>query len=98
MSWLFLRELSGLGAPSLAVLICALFVVAITRGWIVPGRYHREVVADRDKEIAELRSESNTKSESLEVLTQTLLEKTATTEDVATKLLMAIHQALETGR
>lgn len=97
MNWYSPEALNGIGVVGLVVFIGGAFVVAITRGWIVPGRYHREVVADRDKEIAELRSENTTKSESNKVLTQALIEKTAT-EDVTTKLLASVRQALESAR
>ncbi len=97
MNWLANPIWSSIGAPGLAVSCAVMYMVALTRGWIVPGSYHREVVADRDKEISELRTENNTKGESNKVLTQALLEKTAT-EDVTTKLLVAVRQALEAAR
>lgn len=97
MNWASPEVLDKLGAAGIAVFVCGLFIVAMVRGWIVPGRYHREVVADRDKEIAALRSALTTATDSNNVLTRTLLEKNAT-DDTTNRLLVAFRQAVEAGR
>jgi len=39
---------SNLGAPALALLVSALFVVALLRGWIVLGKTHQAIIARMD--------------------------------------------------
>ena len=97
MNWFSPEHLNGIGVVGLTVFVGGIFVVAITRGWIVPGKYHREVVADRDAEITALRSALVTSTDSNNVLTRTLLEKNAT-DDTTNKLLVAFRQAVEVER
>lgn len=97
MNWADPAVLDKLGVVSLAVVASGSFIVALVRGWIVPGKYHREVVADRDAEITALRSALVTSTDSNNVLTRTLLEKNAT-DDTTNKLLVAFRQAVEVER
>jgi len=97
VSWSLLRELSGLGAPSLATFISAMFVVALQRGWLILGKYHREVVADREKENDLLRAAYDKVLDSNGVLTRTVLEQNVT-KDTTNKLLVALREAAEADR
>lgn len=97
MNWSFLQQLSGLTAPSLAVFVSALFVVALQRGWIVLGRDHRDDLARRDKENDLLRAAYDKVLDSNGVLTRTVLEQNVT-KDTTNKLLVALREAAEADR
>lgn len=97
MNWSFLRELSELGAPSLAIFVSGMFVVALQRGWLVPGKYHREVVADREKENDLLRAAYDKVLDSNGMLTRTVLEQNVT-KDTTNKLLVALREVAEADR
>ena len=104
MNWANPEVWDKVGVVSLAVLASVTFMVALVRGWIVPGRYHREVVADRDREIAELREAndkqreaSDKQAETNNVLTRALMEKNVT-DDTTAKVLISVRQALEEVR
>ncbi len=97
MNWANPELWDNVGAVGLAIGGSAVFMMSLVRGWLVPGRYHRDVVADRDAEIAELRKALASAGESNNVLTRTLLEKNAT-DDVTTRMLVAFREAAEAGR
>lgn len=97
MNWANPALWDNVGAVGLAIGGSALFMTSLVRGWLVPGRYHREVVADRDAEIAELRKALAKTTDSNNVLTRTVLEKNAT-DDTTTKLLVAFREAVEAGQ
>lgn len=89
-------NLNDISVVGIAVLISGAFVLSLSRGWLVPGRYHREVVADRDAEIASLRGALEKATSSNNILTRTLLEKNAT-DDTTARLLVAFRAAVEGG-
>ena len=97
MSWASLfANLDDIGVVGLVVIVSGAFVVSLVRGWLVPGRYHREVIADRDAEIASLRGALEKATSSNNILTRTLLEKN-TTDDTTARLLVAFRAAVEGG-
>lgn len=87
-------NLNDIGVVGIVVLMSGAFVVSLVRGWLVPGRYHREVVADRDAEIVSLRSALEKSSSSNNILTRTLLEKNSN-DDTTARLLVAFRAAVE---
>lgn len=86
--------LDNIGVVGLVVGGGALFVVSLMREWLVIGRYHRAVVADRDAENAELRKALAASTETNNVLTRALIEKN-TNDDTTTRLLTAFREAAE---
>lgn len=87
-------NLNDIGVVGLVVLMSGAFVVSLVRGWLVPGRYHREVIADRDAEIVSLRGALEKAANSNNILTRTLLEKNST-DDTTARLLVAFRAAVE---
>lgn len=87
-------NLNDIGVVGIVVLMSGAFVVSLVRGWLVPGRYHREVVADRDAEIASLRGALEKSTSSNNILTRTLLDKNSN-DDTTARLLVAFRAAVE---
>jgi hypothetical protein len=78
----FWDDISSVG---LAILACSLFILALVRGWVVIGKYHREVVTRLDA-----RAEKDT--ETIALLSRAVTERAA--EDQAmTRILNAIRTA-----
>ncbi|MCP3811058.1 hypothetical protein NLX62_01685 [Mycobacteriaceae bacterium Msp059] len=87
-------NLNDIGVVGIVVLMSGAFVVSLVRGWLVPGRYHREVIADRDAEIVSLRGALEKAANSNNILTRTLLEKNSN-DDTTARLLVAFRAAVE---
>lgn len=104
MSAVFNPELwNNLGAPAIAVIVATLFVVALTKGWLVPGSYHREMLGTkdreltaRDKQIEKLQERGSEDSKTIALLAKSDSEKTATA-DATTRILAAIRDTISTG-
>jgi hypothetical protein len=87
-------QLDDLSTVGLAVFVAGIFVLALMRGWIVIGRYYRDVVADRDAEIAELRKARGADQITISTLAKALSEKNGS-EETVTRLLTAFREAAE---
>jgi hypothetical protein len=94
VNWFNPELWDNIGVVGLAVFAAGFFVVALMRGWLVIGRYYREVVADRDAENAELRKALNASTETNNVLTRALIEKNVN-DDTTTRLLTAFRELAE---
>lgn len=83
MTWWSADFWNNIGPVGLSVLACVFFVVALVRGWLVIGRYHRETVERLD-------ARAQKDAETIDVLSRTITEKVA--EDQATtRILSAIR-------
>lgn len=94
---------NSLGAPAIAVIVAVVFVIALTKGWLVPGSYHREMLntkdrelAARDKQIEKLQERGSEDSKTIALLAKSDSEKTAT-ENATTRILAAIRETITTG-
>lgn len=76
----------------IVVFVAFLLVVGLTRGWIVIGKYHREVVDGKDRVIDKLEARGEKDADTIHTLTQGLMEKNAT-EDASTRILAAFREA-----
>lgn len=83
--------LGNVSVVGLVVFGAGFFIFALMRGWIVLGRHHREVVADRDVESAELRKALATSTETANMLFRALIEKNVT-DDTVVKLLTTVRE------
>lgn len=81
----------------LLTLVVAAHLVAYFRGWIVPGKYHTEMIDARDREIGELRKRAGEDAKTIFVLAQTGAKTTAA-EDTATQLLAAVRDIAERAK
>lgn len=88
---------NGLGVVGVVVIVAAAFVVALTRGWLIPGRYHREIVDGERAEKNELRARAAIDAETMKIQARTIAERD-TVEDTATKLLQSFRDAAGGGR
>lgn len=69
--------------------------VAYVRGWLIPGRHHREIVDARDREIEKLESRSADQDDTIKIQAETIRDKNAI--EVVTKSLMQQIRALAEG-
>lgn len=76
---------SNLGAPALALLVAALFVVALLREWIVLGKAHRA-------EVARLDARAEKDAESIATLSRAVTEQRAT-EMAIPRILASLREA-----
>lgn len=89
--------LNGVGVVGVVLLVGIGFVVSLVRGWLIPGRYHREIVEGKDAEIAALRARAVIDAETNKIQAQTNSKRDAV-EDTAVKLLDAFREAAGGGR
>lgn len=95
---------NSLSVGGLVVLMGALLFVSLTRGWLVLGPYHREIVEGKDAALAELRKRGDVDAERAAIDAETIRSQAAviagrdTVEDINIKLLQAIRKATEDSR
>lgn len=80
---------NSFSAGGLAVFAAVMFVVAVLRGWIVPGKTHREIVDRLDGRAAK-------DAETIGKLSTAITEKNAT-EEAAKTILSSVREALTNG-
>ena len=93
----------NISTVGLAVLMCVFLVVSYVRGWLIPGRHHREIVQARDAEIEQLRIGRQEDAATIRVLSTALSKqvvddeeaaKMLANEELANRLLTGIKEAL----
>ena len=87
---------NSLGVVGVVVIVAVAFVVSLTRGWLIPGRYHREIVDGKTAENTKLRERAAIDAETMKIQAQTISQRD-TVEDTATKLLQAFRDAASGG-
>ena len=83
-------------AVGLALFTCAAFIISIARGWLIPGRHHREIVEGKNAAIADLRESAKVDGDTINIQARTIAARDAV-EDTATRLLEAFRDAAEGG-
>lgn len=83
---------NGLGVVSVVVIVASAFVVSLVRGWIIPGRHHREIVDGKNAAIKDLRDRAAIDAETMKIQAGTIAERDAV-EDATTRLLRAFREA-----
>ena len=81
------------GVVGFVLFVMAFLAVALMRGWLVLGPYHREIMSVKDDEIAELRKRGVHDANAIDTLSKSMVDKNAT-EDATTKILAAFRQAV----
>lgn len=90
MTWFSADFWNNLGPVGISILACAFFVVALVRGWLVIGRYHRDTIARLDT-----RAEKD--AETIALLSRTVTERQS--EDQATtRILSTIRDLMKSTR
>ena len=84
------------GVVGFALFVMAFLSVALMRGWIVLGPYHREIVDIKDDEIDQLRKGGVHDATAIDTLSKSMVDKNAA-EDATTKILAAFREAVSGG-
>lgn len=94
---------NSFGVVGLVVAMGFLTFLALSRGWIVLGPAHREIVAGKDSELASKDREldradarANKDAETINVQAQTIANNTAI-QSLATHMLSSFREAAERG-
>lgn len=92
---------NDLTAVGTALFTCAVFVVALVRGWIMLGKHALELLAAKDREIAakdrqiEKLTVRADKDEATILMLSQSVSKTASSDDINTHLLQALRKYAE---
>lgn len=77
----------------LLIALVAVHAVAYIRGWIIPGRHHREIVEARDRELEKAGKRSAEDAVSIKTLSVAITEQNA--RDTATnRILEALRETV----
>ncbi|AQT78335.1 hypothetical protein B1R94_02420 [Mycolicibacterium litorale] len=83
------------------IIFGAFFLVAVSRGWLVPGNFHREFVASKDRELdakerelASANQRADVQAETIQIQAKTLASKDAV-EEATTQLMRALRDGQE---
>lgn len=87
---------SDIGVVGLALFVMAFLAVALMRGWIVLGPYHKEIMSIKDDEISQLRQRGIHDATAIDTLSKSMVDKNAA-EDATTKILAAFREAVAGG-
>ena len=83
----------NISTVGLAVMVCAFLTVSYIRGWLIPGKHHREIVDSRDAEIGNLKEKATEDAATIRILSTALGEKVSA-EEITAKILSGIKEAL----
>lgn len=76
------------------VLMAIAVAVALVRGWIYPGPYHREIVKAKDEDLAESRRREAAKDDTIAIQAKTISENNINNQ-LVDHVLQAIRDAVE---
>ena len=94
MNWLNPTLWNNISVVGVIVAVAVYHITAYMRGWWVPGKYHREMLAIKDRQLdaADVRSAKD--AETMHVQAQTIADSNA--RDVATThLLQSVRELAE---
>ncbi|UZF57721.1 hypothetical protein LH935_06965 [Gordonia polyisoprenivorans] len=78
----------------LIVFLAIFHLTAYLRGWLVPGRHHAEVVADKKAEIERLEVANTAAADTIRIQATTINEKNAV-EAVTEHLMQSVRELAE---
>lgn len=87
---------NDIGVVGLVPIAAVFAALALSRGWIVLGPYHKEIMSIKDDEIEQLRIRGIHDATAIDTLSKSMIDKNAT-EDAAVKLLAAFREAVAGG-
>lgn len=87
---------SDVGVVSIVVLTAAVLLFGLMRGWIVPGTHHKEMLAEKDAQLARADSRSLEDAKAIATLSQAIVEKNAV-EQASAHLLQSIRESVKDG-
>jgi len=82
------------GVVGIVVALGVAHMVAYIRGWLIPGRHHREIIDGKDRALAELRDRSAIDAETIKLQAKTISERDVM-EDATTRLMQAFHESVK---
>lgn len=82
------------GVVTLLLLVVVYHATAYVRGWLVPGRHHREIVAAQDQRIVKADELAMANAETIRIQAQTIAEKNAL-ELTSAHLLESVRELAE---
>lgn len=83
-----------IGVVTLLLLVVTYHAVAYVRGWLVPGRHHKEIVSAQEQRIAKADERDVQKDETIRILSQTVAEKNAV-ELTTAHLIQSVRELAE---
>lgn len=83
-----------IGVVTLLLLVVAYHSVAYVRGWLVPGRHHKEIVAAQEQRIAKADELAAANADTIRIQAQTIAEKNAV-ELTTAHLLESVRELAE---
>ena len=66
---------------------------AYMRGWLVPGKHHREIIDARDRELEQANARSKEDAETIRIQAATIAEKNSS-EDATARILASLREVL----
>lgn len=85
---------NGIGVVTLLILVVAYHAIAYIRGWLVPGRHHREVVSALELRLEKADERDAANGETIRIQAQTISEKNAV-ELTTAHLLESVRELAE---
>lgn len=82
---------NSVGVVGIAVFMSILLFVSLIRGWIVIGKYHREIVEGKDTALKEYRERAAIDAQTMQDQARVIAGKNGV-EDINIKLLQAIRE------
>lgn len=93
MNWPDPAVWNDIGVVGFLVTFAVFHFLAYMRGWLVPGRHHREIVEARDRELEQAGVRAKEDAETIRIQAATIADKNAT-EDATTRILAALREAM----
>lgn len=87
---------NDIGVVGLVLILAAFTAVALARGWIVLGPFHKEIISIKDDEIEQLRKRGIHDATAIDTLSRSMIDKNAA-EDATTKILAALREVVTKG-
>lgn len=94
MSFLSPAAWNGVGIVTFLIIAVTGLMIALVRGWVVFGIHHREIVAQKDRELAALRERSVEDGKSIAQFADAAARSTVAAE-VQQAMVTAIRQLAE---
>lgn len=82
---------NSVGVVGLVVFVLVFILVGLSKGWIVFGPTHREIVESKDSTIDKLYARADKDADTIAELSHTLAQKNAV-EDATTKILSELRE------
>jgi hypothetical protein len=93
VTWLSPTAWSNISVVTLAVLVCAGMIVAVSSGRLIPRSLHKEIIGDKDQTISHLRSRGVEDAATIKMQAETIAKHDGA-DLAAIRLLQATRNAV----